>query len=112
MKRVLIALSALLFVNHVAADQAAVITALGVECTTANEYAILAADGASAACAACVKADFITAYSTELAAGSDGDHKACCSNSGDIVCRAMMTAFKKGCQTKGSHGIAGTCPSA
>ena len=111
MKRVLIALSALLFVNHVAADQAAVITALGVECTTASEYAKLAADGSDAACATCVKQDFITAYSDALATG-DGKHPACCSNEADVVCRAMMTAFKKGCQTKGSHGIAGTCPSA
>ena len=107
MKRVLIALSALLFVNHVAADQAAVIVSLGQECTTASQYAKLDANGAAATCTACGKDAFLGGYQVKLAepdsgGPTGGEHPACCSESGDIVCRAMMTAYKKGCQVTGA----------
>ncbi len=108
MKRVLIALSALLFVNHVAADQAAVIASLGQECTTTGQYAKLDANGAAATCTACGKDAFLGGYQVALANG-DGLHPACCSESGDIVCRAMMTAYKKGCQATADKGAAATC---
>lgn len=113
MKRVLIALSALLFVNHVAADQAAVIASLGQECTTASEYAKLDANGAAATCTACGKDAFLNdnglGYQVKLDVTTGGEHPACCSESGDIVCRAMMTAFKKGCQATAQKGATATC---
>ena len=111
MKRVLIALSALLFVNHVAADQAAVIASLGQECTTASEYAKLDANGAAATCTTCGKDAFLGGYQVKLEVTTGGEHPACCSESGDAVCRAMMTAYKKGCQATGAanKGAEATC---
>lgn len=117
MKRVLIALSALLFVNHVAADQAAVIANLADASTcTESQYRLLAADS-SVSCVACSTATFLDTgnhgYKVKLtdANGGGGDHPACCSESGDAVCRAMMTAYKKGCQATGNSnkGPTATC---
>ena len=114
MKRVLIALSALLFVNHVAADQAAVIANLADASTcTESQYRQLASDS-SVSCVACSVGTFLDTsdhgYKVKLATG-DGLHPACCSESGDVVCRAMMTAYKKGCQATGdsNKGATATC---
>jgi len=115
MKRVLIALSALLFANYATADQATVIANLAdASSCDAAHFRHLAADS-SVSCEACSKATFLDTsghgykFSLEDSNGGGGDHPACCSTESDKVCRALMSAYKAGCQAQGDHGIGGTC---
>lgn len=112
MKRVLIALSALLFANYATADQATVISELGDASSCADaEFRHLASDS-TVSCQACSKATFLDTsghgYQVALESG-DGAHPACCSSESDSVCRALMSAYKAGCQAEGDHGVGGTC---
>jgi hypothetical protein len=109
MKGLILLILAILTI-YAQADQASLIVALGDDSScAAAEFRNLKGDGSDAECKACSKSTFTGVYSVALATSSDGDHPLCCSSDTNIVCRAMMAAYKKGCQAVGDHGISGTC---